>query len=193
MPGLPSLTSSAPSDRGDTSAAPNGRAEDGVPETGGDAEIAAVAIVMRHVPHPRPIENVFGLNCEMMRRVMHEHIEGVTEQHAAGHAAGCDEAVLAQRKKDWRDDPARRDRQAVNDTPRDVVGRSGRRFPQGHGLDGGDAAGGAGGRRRLISAGAASRPSERGGRVRLGLQVLEALGFRGSLGRPAIGQPTVTR
>lgn len=71
MPGLQDSTSSAPSDRGDTSAAPNGRAEDGVPEAGGDAEIAAVAIVMRHVPHPRPIENVAGLNREVMRRVMH--------------------------------------------------------------------------------------------------------------------------
>ena len=49
MPGLPDTTSSAPSDRGDTSAAPNGRAKDGVPEAGGDAEIAAVAIVVRHV------------------------------------------------------------------------------------------------------------------------------------------------
>ena len=108
MPGLQDSTSSAPSDRGDTSAAPNGRTEDGVPKAGGDAEIAAVAIVMRHMPHPRPIENVTGLNREMMRCVMHEHIEGVTEQHAAGHAAGHDEAVPAQRKKDRRDDQAAR-------------------------------------------------------------------------------------
>ena len=49
MPGLQDSTSSAPSDRGDTTAAPNGRTEDGVPEAGGDAEIAAVAIVVRHV------------------------------------------------------------------------------------------------------------------------------------------------
>jgi NAD(P)-dependent dehydrogenase (short-subunit alcohol dehydrogenase family) len=47
-------------------------------------------IVMRHVAYARLVQPVARLDREMMGRVMHEHVSGVTKQHAAGESTGRD-------------------------------------------------------------------------------------------------------
>src|SRR5208282_3384454 len=64
--------------------------ENPVPEASADPEIGVVVIVMRHMAHPRLVEPVARLDREMMGRVMHEHVGGVTQQHPAGESTGGD-------------------------------------------------------------------------------------------------------